>query len=1208
MLFYYILVSSIVYLKCLDYVSSSYKGFDSIPRFQLGDQLSSEGFNLHSPTAQSVVDIKGIRSDTSSLNIIPGYIKEFIDEPGTCPASRSCNLGRDEIDELAERVFILQSEIPELSLKTTWRRICTFASLIIDIKKHFLNQCKSAGLTHLLSIPANKQFENSISKLCKNLPQYLTCNMNDDALDYLAEDLMLAITPYVKSNRAEGLSFPNFCYISSRTIRGRSREEALHICGDSILKISNQNVVSASNITPAIAEESCKLSWIIKTECTAFDNINVMTNLAFEFFAIIRSEGIPNIKLIDICNFLVKISSTIRISPYQGSKIIGNSKFLSDCTLYLAPLIEHEKIIINTEKYVNGDIFKFYPRESILEYFHKKAEHICNSVNIVHKKRRKKCFSCIKKKVKEIKPNETILDMFMDLMYAVKAVSRRRLGWVIDLPFPGSEEAKAMLLLGYSLNTVDVNSLRNPQYIRMIALLNLKRFITPKTAYNIWRDAVLTVGIEIMEEFTPSMTPEIISRPVKDVIDMKIYCGSGNEEVDSLALELLSVSHENNLTNLNFLQFCQPAEALVGVRSEDFYSSCLEALKYLPEINTSTMKSTGKYLNLPKSKISKICGETPRWEFTSSGISYASLVVEDRKRKDNFEHGLKSKTILFSDSDIYSYVVKTATRSALERMASTDQICKKLNHYYSEEYYAEGVDVEKIQHTANLLFRKAVSLIDQDKQLSFLLSGNSIKGSKSIKFESFCSLSLALSKVERRYYNVECARNLRLMFRQNVIINGKIKLATIKSRTITKICMSSPYFEKCYNNKNSEIDEISFDLLMGAQKLRFLSVTYRHLCSVVKNIRRAEISGVIQKGQKYSNNISSFFNSDCIYGLRTLSIGARHAEIICSGTRFWVMCGNYIDSAVDALASQIYADVVQNKSLARFMTVSLFELVDFCPVAEALIHEIDHRYFNRECVNALSAMSINKDYGKSICQSSRHWQGTCIGTIEDHSTVIERIDPIAGGLFNSAQDLGFLDILFVDFCAPAKEILSIKEVTEEGLVLEGHETSMFNIDCPNIISKMLQSLSEEYLHELEQVRNRNKLKVISAENHEKAETICQNFFNYFDPNYGASQYEEYETRVEDVKDRVGIHPEKAASGAYFMPEKSYNQRSARGGDRFNWAGLLGNRYFVPLGDNAGGSIPIGINGQKITRVNNVGVSSDNYHEEIEKIKGWTGGE
>ncbi|KAH7647466.1 hypothetical protein FG379_000682 [Cryptosporidium bovis] len=1210
MLFYSILVSSIILLECLGYSSSTYKGFDSNPRFQLEDQLTVDGVHPHHyPPKQSIIDIKGVELNKNKLTLIPGYVKEFIDEPGTCPPSRSCNLGRDEIDELAERVFILQSEMPEISPEITWRRICAFASSIIDIKAYFLSSCKSAGIAHLLSRPANKQLENSISKICKNLPQYLTCNMNDSALDSLAEDLMLAITPYVKLNGGESLNFPNFCYISARTIRGRSREEALHICGDSILKISSQNSVSMSHITPSIAEESCKLTWIIKTECTTFNDIPAMTTLAFEFFTIIRSEGIPNVKIIDICDFLMKISSTIKISPYQGSKVVGNNKYLSNCILYLAPLIEHEKMIINTGKYVSGDIFKFYPRESVLEYFHKKAEYICSSVSITHKKKtkfwKKSCFPCMKKKIEEIKPSETILDMFMDLMYAVKAVSRRRLGWTIELPFPGSEEAKAMLLLGYSLNTADVNSLMNPQYIRMISLLNLKKFITPKTAYNIWRDAVLTVGIEIMDEFTPSMTPEIISRPVKDVIDMKIYCGNGNEEVDGLALELLSVSHENNLTNLNFFQFCQAAEALVGVRNEDFYSSCLEALKYLPEINSSTMKATGKYITLTPSKISKICGGTPRWEYTSSGISYASLIVEDRKRKNNIERDLKSKSILFSDSDIYSYVVKTATRSALERMASTEQICKNLNQYYSEEYNNEKISIENIQYTANLLFRKAVSLIDQDKQLSFLLSGNSIKGSKSITFESFCSLSLALSKIERRYYNAECARNLRLMFRQNVIIQGRVRLATIKSRTITKMCMSSPYFEKCGNNKNTEIDEISFDLLMGAQKLRFMSVTYRHLCNVVKNIRRAEINSIIQKGQKYSNNISSFFNSDCIYGLRTLSIGARHAEIICSGTRFWVMCGNYIDSAVDALASQIYAEVVQNKSLARFMTVSLFELVDFCPIAEALIHEIDHRYFNRECVNALSAMSINRDYGKSICQSSRHWQGTCIGTIEDHSTVIERIDPIAGGLFNSAQDLGFLDILFVDFCAPAREILSIKEVTEEGLVLEGHETSMFSTDCPNIISRMLQSLSEEYLLELEQVRrNRNALKTISAENHQKAEIICQNFFNYFDPNYGASHYEEYEAKIDGIKDRVGMHPEKEVSGSdYFASGKSYNQRSARGRHRFNWAGLLGNKYFVPLGDSE--KIPLEISRQKI-HVGGVGIGD--CHSKNEEMKGWSVGE
>ncbi|KAF7457275.1 cysteine rich protein having a signal peptide [Cryptosporidium felis] len=774
-----------------------------------------------------------------------------------------------------------------------------------------------------------------------------------------------------------------------------------------------------------------------------------------------------------------------------------------------------------------------------------------------------------RKKITEKSRGESILDLFMNLKHSVKATSRRMLGWAIELPFPGSEESKAMLMLGYSLNTADVRSTQNPRYIRMFAILNSKKFILPKTAYNIWRDSVLSIGIDILPPFSPSLVQEIVSRSEKDLTDLKINCGKNNEDVDSLALELLSVAHENNLTELKFYQFCKPSEALVGTRSEDFYSSCIEALKFIPEFSPITGKPTGKYLSLSSSKISKLCRNTPRWESISTGISYASLIMEDRPKKEVSNRIVKpqQKSTIIADRNIYSYVIKTATRSALERSAASEQICRQFKTIYSEEKmdrsYEGNIDMENVQRTANILFRTAVSLLDEDKQLTYLLSGNT-QGSKPITFESFCSLVLALSKIERRYLNGECARNLRLMFRQNVIVSGKVRLATIKSKTVIKLCMSLPYFEKCGNNLSSEVDEISFELLLGTQKLRFSSITFRHLCGVVKNIRRAEIKGLIPKGQKHNTNISSFFNSDCIYGLRTLSVGARHAEIICSGSRFWVMCGHFIDSEVDALASQLYSEVVQNTGLARFMTTSLFELADFCPIAEVLIHEIDSRYFNRECVNALAAISISKDYGKSICQSSRHWQGTCSGIIEEDHSIIERIDPIAGGLFSSAQDLGYLDLLFTDFCDSAREIFALKEVTETGQILEGHETSMFQTDCPKILSNMIQSLSEDYISRLSQFKNTKSIKSVSSENFERAELICQNFFNYYDPNYGSSQLDEYD----DAKFRLTALEKKSAEEGQlgnFLKGKSHDQRMARRrySNRFNWANAVGDKLFIP---------------------------------------------
>ncbi|OII75314.1 uncharacterized protein cubi_01835 [Cryptosporidium ubiquitum] len=1156
--------------------------FESVPRFQLEDlQLDPENLSENFIRTQSGWSYGGEKLKDEQINVLPGYMKEITGAASSCPASRSCNVNRSDVDGLAERVFILQSEIPELSVDLSWHKVCAFAISIIDTKSSFMKHCKSSGISFLLSRPVTKLLEQSIIRLCRNMPQHSTCNGVDWTLDSLTEELLTAAMPHVLPAAKKSLTFTHFCFVSSRSIRARTREEYLEVCQDSILLLLNLHEMSGSQVTPSVAEQICKSTWIYNTECNGFSNTKLITEAAFEIFVLVRKEGIPNVDMNNICQFLTKISPTLRIPSNTKTPISTRKRYLYECAMYLTPMLEYEKFTHNSENRY-GLMEKFYSRGEIVQHFHDIATSICTSVSFYQKKYRRRIFipGFKKKKVIEKKQGESILELFMNLMHSVKATSRRILGWTIELPFPGSDESQAMLMLGYSLNTVDVRSIQNPQYIRMLAILHSKKYILPKTAYNIWKDSVLSIGIEILPPFTPSLTPGIIARSEKDIIDLKLNCGTNNEDIDALALELLSVSHENNLTDFKFSQFCKPSEALIGVRNEDFYSSCIEALKYIPEIDAQTGRTTGKYLTIPFSKISKICKDTPRWESTSSGLSYASLIIQDNlKKKDELNKALKpySKPNMITDRDIYSYVIKTAARSALERSAASDQICKQFKPIYSEEdvnyQYDSQLDLDNVQHVANVLFKKAVSLLDEDKQLAFSLSGNAVKGSNPITFESFCSLVLALSKVEKKYFNSECARNLRLMFRQKVVINGHVKLATIKTRTITKICMSSPQFEKCGKYQNNEIDEISYELLLGAQKLRFTSITYRHLCSVVKNIRRGEIKGLIPKGQQNNANISSFFNSDCIYGLRTLSIGARHAEIICSATRFWVMCGNYLDSEVDALASQLYSEVVQNTGLARFITVSLFELVDFCPIAEALIHEIDMRFFNRECVNALAAMSISKEYGKSICQSSRHWQGTCIGTIDEHSSIIEQIDPIAGALYKSSQDSGYLDLLFVDFCDPAKEIFSIKEVTETGRVLEGHETSIFQIDCPKIVSNMLHSLSEENLIGVMQFKiNSRSIRSISSENFEKAEKICQKFFNYYDPNYGASQVEEYEETdfrrnlIEKTKMRSSA--ENDGSEGVFLQGKSYNQRMAGNSYysnhyRYNWANLLGQKFFVP---------------------------------------------
>lgn len=1149
---------------------------ESKPRFQLEDLLfNPEKISENLISTRSEWNY-GEQLKNEKITLLPGYMKELTGDIHSCPALRSCNVGRNDVDELAERVFNIQSEIPELSVDLSWYKICAFSISVIDIKSSFMNHCKSSGISFLLSRPVTKLLEQSIVRLCRNLPQYSTCNGVDLTLDSLAEELLISTMPYISPMAKRTLTFTHLCFVSSRSIRARTRDEYLLVCQDSLLIVLNLPEMSESQITPSITDKICKSTWLYNTECNGFTNTTLISELAFEIFVLIRKEGIPNVDMNSICQFLTKISPTLKITSDKKAPISTNKRYLYECTMHLTPMIEYKKFINNSDGNKYGPLDKFYSRGEIVNYFHGVATTICTSLAIYKKRTKKTIIPCFKKKkVTEYKQGESILELFMNLMHSVKATSRRILGWTIELPIPGSEESRAMLMLGYSLNTVDVRSVQNPQYIRMLAILSSKRFILPETAYNIWKDSVLSIGIEVLPPYTQNLTPGIIARPEKDIVNLKLNCGNNNEDVDALALELLSVAHENNLTELRFSQFCKPSEALVGVRSQDFYSSCIEALKYIPELDSQTERVTGKYLTIPFNKISKLCKNTPRWESTSSGLSYASLIVQDNlDKKDEMNKSTKqySKPHVLTDSDIYSYVIKTAARSALERAAASEQICKQFKPMYSEEdtnYQSNGqFDLDDVQNTANVLFRKAVSLLDEDKQLAISLSGNTVKGNSKITFESFCSLVLALSKVEKKYFNSECARNLKLMFRQKVVVNGQVRLATIKSRTVTTICMSSPHFEKCGNYQNGDIDEISFDLLLAAQKLRFASITYRHFCSVVKNIRRGEIKGLIPKGHKSNTNISSFFNSDCIYGLRTLSIGARHAEIICSATRFWVMCGNYMDSEVDALASQLYSEVVQNTGLARFITVSLFELVDFCPIADALIREVDIRFFNRECVNALAAMSISKEYGKSICQSSRHWQGTCIGTIDDHTSIIEQIDPIAGALYRSSQDLGYLDALFADFCNPAREIFYIKEVTETGKVLVGHETSMFHTDCPKIVSSMLRSLSEEHSLLSNRIKTNRMVKSISSEMFEKAELICQNFFNHYDPNYGASQIEEYEdvdfrrnvigeSRVRDLDEGEGK--------GLFLQGRSYNQRMAGSNThyRYNWANLLGKKFFIP---------------------------------------------
>lgn len=1176
---------------------------ESKPRFQLEDLLfDPENISENFVRTQNGWSY-GEKLKNEKVAVIPGYMKEFTGEMLSCPASRSCNAGRVDVDELAERVFIIQSEIPELSVDISWYKVCAFSISIIDVKSSFMNHCKSSGASLLISRPVNKLLEQSIIRLCRNLPQYSTCNGVDWTLDSLTEELLASTMPHLLPMAKKTLTFTHFCFVSSRSIRARTKYEYLDVCHTSLLLLLNLREMSGSQITPSTVDNICKSTWLYNTECNGFNNKKYISDLAFEFFVLIRKGGIPNVDMNNICQFLTKIHPTLKVTTSAKTPIITEKKYLSECVMHLTPLIEHERFN-NYESNKYGSFERFYSRGDIVNYFHEIATIICTSISIYAKKD-KKIFipGSKKKKVVERKLDEPILELFMNLMYSVKATSRRILGWTIELPIPGSDESKAMLMLGYSLNTVDVGSVQNPQYIRMLAILNSKRFILPETAYNIWRDSVLSIGVEILPHFTQNLTPGIIARSEKDIVNLKLNCGNNNEDVNALALELLSVAHENNLTTLKFYQFCKPSEALVGVRSQDFYSSCLEELKYIQELDSQTERPTGRYITIPFNKISKLCKDTPRWESTSSGLSYASLIVQDNlNKKDEINKVIKpySKSNMLTDKDIYSYVIKTAARSALERSAASEQICKQFKPMYSEEDvdYPSNTqfDLDDVQHTANTLFRKAVSLLDEDKQLALSLSGNTVKGNSKITFESFCSLVLALSKVEKKYFNSECARNLKLMFRQKVIVNGKVQLATIKSRTVTKICMSSPHFEKCGNNSSGDIDEISYDLLLAAQKLRFTSITYRHFCSVVKNIRRGEIKGFIPKGHTSNANISSFFNSDCIYGLRTLSIGARHAEIICSSTRFWVMCGNYMDSEVDALASQLYSEVVQNTGLARFITVSLFELVDFCPIAEALIREVDVRFFNRECVNALAAMSISKDYGKSICQSSRHWQGTCMGTIDDHSSIIEQIDPIAGALYKSSQDLGYLDALFVDFCYPAKDIYSIKEVTETGKVLVGHETSMFHTDCPKIVSSMLHSLSEEHSLGTNRIRTDiRKLKSISSENFGRAELICQNFFNYYDPNYGASQIEEYED-IDFRRKAIGESRVRSLDGGedkdLFLQGKSYNQRMAGGSSmhyRYNWANLLGKKFFIP-GGRAGNEFPEDTNEQ----VNRAGFKNLQY--------------
>ncbi|KAL7067332.1 hypothetical protein ACR3K2_22060 [Cryptosporidium serpentis] len=1131
---------------------------------------------------------------------VPAYMEEVGIGKSDHPISRSCNTHREDVDQLAERVFLTQLDIPELADYVTWQHTCTFVIDIVDSSPaNFMGNCKSKGSSTLLGMKATKIQEVAILKLCKSLPQFMTCNGNDDAADSLAISLMTQTSLAISNSAQSALNIVYFCFVAVKSINQPSKDYYLSSCRNGLDKLVSLEEFRRLDISSLKTDEICKSTWVYNTRCQGTRLPHITTNIAFDFFIMLRKHGITNVVVRDMCRLVGKLLPSLDIIyRYNEYKVKTKSKYKTQCPLLLIPFIENDVRYLNyMSNQLWGQPTKFYSREKLLSLHYHRAKKICSKMHFYNKSRwfwKISSFPNVNKdnKVEEEVLGESIYDLYMDFKYALETTSRRRLGWSIDLPLPESEDYQAMASLGYSLNTVDVGSLRNPQYIRMLAILKNKRYIMPKTAYEIWRDTVLVMGIDIIEPYTTSKMSSIISRPTNDVLDLGLNCGSNNEEIDALALELLSAAHENSLTRLRFKQFCHSAKNLLGIRNEDFFSSCVDSIRYLPEIDQHTGNFSDKFFILSNTLAAKLCGSTLRWEAASVGLSYAALIIPQNINNISNLKSSKSDELIIKDSQIYSYVIKTATRSALERAASSDQICKNLQPLFMKKVESDEplVVVEKIQQAANLLFRSAVKLIDHDKHLAYILSG----GSKIITFESFCTLAMALSKIERRFHNVECARNIRLMFTSNVMIRGKLKKATIKSRSVGRICITSPFYEYCGDPSNKEVDEIAFDLLLGAQRFRLTSITYRHLCGVVRNIRKYEIKSFMPSDEKKGMQFSSFFNSDCIYGLRTLSIAARYAESICSNSNFWVMCGNYIDAPVDALAAQLYAGIVQNTDLSKVMTVGLLKLAQFCPIADVLINEIDIRYFNRECINALAAIGIMKEFGQVVCQDSRFWQGTCAGILDFSPLYIQTIDPIAGGLYNSAQDLGYLDIAFVDFCTVAEEIKNVREVTESGQVLEGHKTSMFSLECPRILGSALQSISDEYATVLERATTKREVKIfsqtVSAENYEKATMICQHFFTVYDEDYGASQVEDYK----DVDFRSGIiskrpelfmlrqHGKKAVeelnSGGYksLTQPMALTDKHSIPPHRYDWANLLAQKFFVPA-SNFGhyGLAPIG---------------------------------
>ncbi|OII78084.1 hypothetical protein cand_036160 [Cryptosporidium andersoni] len=1133
---------------------------------------------------------------------VPAYMGEVGIGKSGHAISRSCNIHREDVDQLAERVFLTQIDIPELSDYVTWQHICTFVIDIIDNSPaNFMRNCKSKGSSTLLGKKATKIQEVAILKLCKSLPQFMTCNGNDDAADNLAISLMTRTYLAISNSARSALNIVYFCFVAVKSINQPSKSDYLSSCRNGLNKLMDLEEFRRLDISSLKTDEICKSTWVYNTKCQGTTLSHITTNIAFDFFIMLRKHGITNVMVKDMCRLVGELLPSLNIIYKDHEhKVKTKSKYKTQCPLLLMPFIENDiRYLDSMNNQLWGQPTKFYSRKELLRLHYDRAKNICSKMHFYDESNwfwKVKGFLNVNgkkdKKVEEKVLGESIYDLYVDFKYALETTSRRRLGWSIDLPLPESEEYQAMASLGYSLNTVDVGSLRNPQYIRMLAILKNKRYIMPKTAYEIWRDTILVMGIDIIDSYTTSKMSSIISRPTNDILDLGLNCGSNNEEIDALALELLSAAHENSLTRLKFKQFCHSAKNLLGIRNEDFFSSCVDSIRYLPEIDQQTGDFSGQFSILSNTLAAKLCRSTLRWEAASVGLSYAALIIPQNINNISNLKSSKSDELIIKDNQIYSYVIKTATRSALERAASLNQVCKNLQPLFMKKVESDEplVVVEKIQQAANLLFRSAVKLIDHDKHLAYILSG----GSKIITFESFCALAMALSKIERRFHNVECARNIRLMFTSNVMIRGKLKKATIKSRSVGRICITSPFYEYCGDPPNKEVDEIAFDLLLGAQRFRLTSITYRHLCGVVRNIRRYEIKSFMPSNENKSMQFSSFFNSDCIYGLRTLSVAARYAESICSNSNFWVMCGNYIDAPVDALAAQLYAGIVQNTDLNKVMTVGLLKLAQFCPIADVLINEIDTRYFNRECINALAAIGIMKEFGQVVCQDSRFWQGTCAGILDFSTLYIQTIDPIAGGLYNSAQDLGYLDIAFVDFCTVSEEIKNLREVTESGQVLEGHKTSMFSFECPRILGSALQTISDEYATVLERATTRREAKIfsqtVSAENYEKATMICQHFFTVYDEDYGASQVEDYK----DVHFRSGIiskrpelfmlreHGKKAVKELNPREYKSLAHPMALidkhsiPPHRYDWANLLAQKFFVPA-SNFGhyGLAPIG---------------------------------